>query len=164
MPATSAPFPAPDHDHAHCVGEALAVAERLCLERGVRLTDIRRQVLAEVWQSHRPIGAYEILDRLAAERGRTAPPTVYRALEFLSEQRLIHRIDSLNAFVGCADPGAVHRACFLICTQCGDAAEIATPELDQSLAKLAEMADFAPVMATVELSGLCGSCRRAGAG
>lgn len=161
---TGQTFPREGHDHGHCVHEALERAQRLCEERGVRLTEVRRQVLELVWQSHRPIGAYEILELLAASRGRTAPPTVYRALEFLGAQGLIHRIDSRNAFVGCAGPAQPHKACFLICTRCGDAAEIADAELDQALARIAGRAGFTIEMETVELSGLCARCRGRAAG
>ena len=95
----------------------------MCAPAWQRLTELREQVLELVWRSHAPIGAYQILDQLA-ERGRVAPPTVYRALEFLSREGLIHRIDSLNAYVGCPSPARPHQAYFFICRACGDAAEI----------------------------------------
>jgi len=82
------------HHHEHCVNDALHSAEVLCAERGVRLTPIRKRVLELVWASHKPLGAYAILEKLTDEGHKPAPPTVYRALEFLLEQGLIHRIAS----------------------------------------------------------------------
>lgn len=152
-------FTGGDHDHGRCVADAVAAAAALCLRRGVRLTEIRRRVLELVWASHNPVGAYDILDRLGRERGRVAPPTVYRALEFLCAQRLVHRIDSMNAFVGCAFPGAPHRAYFLICGRCGNAAEIDDRSLRSALDALADRAGFLVEQETVELSGVCPQCR-----
>ena len=95
-----------DHNHDDCIDAALTAAENHCQALGVNLTAQRRQVLGLVWRSHRPIGAYEIINALAMIDGkRVAPPTVYRALDFLTKQGLIHRVESLNAFIGCPDPG-----------------------------------------------------------
>ena len=152
------PFPHREHDHSRCVETAMSFAIAICAERGVRLTPIRRRVLELVWTSHKPIGAYEILDQLAAGRGRTAPPTVYRALDFLTEQRLVHRIDTLNAFVGCGSPVRAHKAYFLICRQCGNAAELVDEGLDNALAQVAEQAVFEVRSETVELAGICARC------
>ena len=93
-------FPAPDHDHARCTSAAIAHAEAQCAERAQRLTPMRRQVLEVLLTSHRPLGAYEIIDRLQ-QKIRPAPITIYRALEFLSDNGLVHRIESRNAFVAC---------------------------------------------------------------
>src|SRR5215472_4772220 len=94
-------FPAPDHDHARCSADAMAHAEALCTERGERLTPMRRRVLETLAASHRPLGAYEIIDRLADSAPRPAPITVYRALDFLLANGLVHRIESRNAFIAC---------------------------------------------------------------
>ena len=107
------------HEHAHCVSDALARAESLCAGRGARLTALRRRVLELVWQSHRPRGAYDMLDYLGEDGRPAAPLTVYRALDFLVGQGLVHRIESLNAYVGCAEPGAAHAGPFLVCDGCG---------------------------------------------
>src|ERR1041384_5528527 len=66
-------FHAPDHDHERCSADALAHAEALCAQRSQRLTPIRRQVLEVLLESHKPLGAYEIMDRAATRRGRLAP-------------------------------------------------------------------------------------------
>ena len=98
-------FPAPDHDHDSCASAAIAHAEELCAARAQRLTPMRRQVLQALLASHKPLGAYEIMERLA-RRARPAPITVYRALDFLRDNGLVHRIESRNAFVAC-----VHQSC-----------------------------------------------------
>ena len=104
-PAKAAPAghaPAHAHDHKHCVEDALAAAERLCAAKDLRFTPLRRRVLELVWSSHKPVGAYALLDKLRNEDLGSAPPTVYRALDFLIENGLIHRIERMNAFIGCS--------------------------------------------------------------
>ncbi len=169
MPAfnnASASFSGDRHDHRACVEVALATAARLCLERRVRLTPLRRRVLELVWRGHAPVGAYDILGRLSAEQGtakerrRSAPPTVYRALEFLLAQGLIHRIESLNAYVGCVHPDGAHGGQFLICTGCGATAEVHDPRVDAAVARRAEELGFAVRQKVVELRGLCPPCQR----
>lgn len=152
-------FPPERHDHSACVADALDRAERLCAQRGERLTPLRRQVLELVWSGHRPQGAYDILERLGQQRGRVAPPTVYRSLDFLQAQRLIHRIESLNAFIGCPIPEAQHSGQFFICRSCGTAAELDVGAIDGAIDREAKRLGFAIEQRTVELLGLCPSCR-----
>ena len=108
-------FPSDRHDHRHCVTNALDDAKTICSERGARLTPVRQRVLEIIWQSHRPLGAYAILEVLAKEGHSPAPPTVYRALEFLLTHGLVHRLSSLNAFIGCTRPGHPGAGQFLLC-------------------------------------------------
>lgn len=152
-------FPPEHHDHRHCVAEALANAERLCRERGLRLTARRRRVLELVWNSHRPVGAYDILEAMSDEGRRPAPPTVYRALDFLMDAGLVHRLDSLNAFVGCRDPEHPHAGQFLICRRCRSVAELDDAELQRVVnAKVAE-AGFRAEAQMLEIQGVCSRCR-----
>jgi len=151
-----------DHDHQYCIAQALKVAGEICLRRGARLTPLRQRVLELVWHSHRPVGAYEVLDRLKTEDGRSAaPPTVYRALEFLIEQRLIHRIESLNAFVGCVDPSRPHTAQYLICRKCGVINELEDNAIVGAIGHQAEQHGFVVQEQTVEIHGLCRACAAA---
>lgn len=147
------------HDHHQCVHTALARAESLCGQRGARLTPLRERVLELVWTSHQPLGAYELLDKLAADGRKPAPPTVYRALEFLLAQGLIHRIASRNAYVGCSEPASAHVGCFLLCTACGNAEEVASAPLAGSIQAVAQAHGFTVQQQTVELGGLCQQCR-----
>jgi Fur family zinc uptake transcriptional regulator len=145
------------HDHARCRADALRTAERICADSGARLTGLRRRVLELVWASHRPIGAYAILEDLQRS-GRAAPPTVYRALDFLIEHGLAHRISSLNAYVGCARPGEPHAGQFLLCARCKDAAELQDSRVAETLATSAAAAGFRVEQQTVELEGVCPRC------
>lgn len=146
------------HDHDACVDDALARAERLCATRGARLTPVRRRVLELVWGSHRPRGAYDILQDLAGEGKRAAPLTVYRALDFLVAHGLVHRLESLNAFVGCIDPGARHASQFLVCRGCGTATELSDPQVAHAIEASASAAGFRIERPVVEVRGLCPRC------
>lgn len=147
------------HDHSHCLDGALDRAATLCAQKGVRLTALRRRVLELVWGGHRPLGAYDILASLRAERVGAAPPTVYRTLDFLRQQGLVHRIESLNAFVGCPDPDTPHGGQFLICRDCGLAAELNDAAVDLAIRKSAAAAGFAVGRKIIEIEGLCPHCR-----
>jgi len=153
-------FPPPQHDHGSCVEQAVAAAERLCRERGLRFTATRRRVLELVWNGHKPVGAYDILDSLNRDGKKAAPPTVYRALEFLIEADLVHRLDSLNAFVGCPDPGNAHTGQFLICQECGSVAELDDAEIQAVVRRKAADLGFAATRQVLEIQGLCQDCRR----
>lgn len=148
------------HDHQQCIDKALLQAEQLCSERSVRLTSLRRRVLALIWQSHKPLGAYDILNVLATEDGRNAaPPTVYRALDFLLENQLIHRLASRNAFVGCSHPAHSHEGYFLICSQCNNVLELEQSTINKAIATAASKVDFLITGQTVEVVGLCNNCQ-----
>jgi Fur family zinc uptake transcriptional regulator len=155
------PFPKEGHDHDRCVDDALAAAEQRCARRAAALTPLRRRVLELVWQSHGPVRAYDLLDRLRAERRGAAPPTVYRALDFLLGQGLIHRIESLNAYVGCSDPDRKHGGQFLICGRCGTVAELDDDDIARAVAGRARALGFAVERQTIEVMGLCPRCAAA---
>ena len=155
---TEATFRTTEHDHDACVDTAMETAETICAERGARLTAIRRRVLEIIWGGHRPIGAYDVLDQLSTEEKRAAPPTVYRALDFLLEHGLVHRVASLNAYVGCAEPGHGGEGQFLICMKCGAAAELRDPPVNEVIRAAASARGFVATSHTVEISGVCPNC------
>lgn len=155
----SSPFPHRRHDHRACITEALTQARAICIEQGGRLTPQRQQILELVWQEHKPVGAYELLERLREAGVKAAPPTVYRALEFLLEHGLIHRIESLNAYTGCTAPGTPHHGQFLVCSQCQHVAELDDSAIDRQLNASARQLGFVIEHQTVEISGLCPRCR-----
>jgi len=157
--AVTATFPEADHDHDRCVADVLADAERACRARQARLTARRRRVLAIVAESHTAIGAYDIIDRLAADGKRPSPITVYRALDFLMDQGLVHRLASLNAYVACHRASADHGAQFLICRRCGTIGEITDPQVERAIAGAAADVGFAVAAPLVEVAGLCANCR-----
>ena len=146
------------HDHGVCIDKAVADAERICDERGSRFTELRRRILTMIWQGHKAVKAYDLLDQLANEGGSAKPPTVYRALDFLMEEGLVHKIESLNAYVGCPHPGETHVSQFLICDKCEIVQEVTTDALDQAVTAAADEADFKIHRQTLELRGLCKSC------
>ena len=136
---------------------ALALAEERCARSGKRLTELRRLVLEIVAASAAPMGAYNVLGELAKIRGRTDPPTVYRALDFLLELGVLHRVESLNAFIACVE-AREHVSQFLICRSCGTTRELSDRSVVSMLRKAAGAAGFAPDRFTVEVSGTCTSC------
>jgi Fur family zinc uptake transcriptional regulator len=155
-------FPKPGHNHARCTADALRKAEAVCAARKTRLTEIRREVLETVWQSHVPVGAYDILSHLNEGGGKTAPMAVYRALDFLMENGLVHRIASLNAFIGCAHMGEEHHAAqFLICHTCGITAELESAPLKRALTQAVSERGFTIDSQIVEISGTCPHCQAA---
>ena len=156
--ATANPFPAAEHDHDDCMQHALQTAESICRERGLRLTDTRLRVLELIWKSHKPIGAYDLLEELRRDGRRAAPPTVYRALEFLIEAGLVHRLDSLNAFVGCPEPHSAHAGQFLICRQCRSVAELADKQIEAIVGEKAAQLGFTAIRQMMEIEGLCPDC------
>ncbi|MEX0923057.1 MAG: Fur family transcriptional regulator [Rhodovibrionaceae bacterium] len=161
------PFQPQDHNHGRCVQDALAAAQALCADQGLRLTPLRRRVLELIWESHKPQGAYDLLERLDGEEtpGAKAPPTIYRTLEWLQAQGFVHRIESLNAFIGCPVPdhgGAEpHASQFFICEACGTAAELHDDGVAAAIHRQAKSLGFSVADQTVEIKGRCPSCREA---
>ena len=152
-------FPAPGHDHDRCTADALRHAEAVCAGRSQKFTPIRRNVLQTLLASHRPLGAYEVIDELAKITARPAPITVYRALDFLMQNGLVHRIESRNAFLACAhDHGEASMVAFLICDRCGSVGEVPATRVAQSLNDAARTTGFVPKLSVVEITGTCAHC------
>ncbi|MCV6547386.1 MAG: transcriptional repressor [Cohaesibacter sp.] len=160
-----------EHDHAKCVDRILSHAELLCQQRGVRLTEQRRKVLAVLADSHVPASAYDILDKINRQGNKLAPVSIYRALEFLTGQGLIHRIESRNGYVACThahsshDDDVVggcrgdHVTVFLLCDQCGRAGEFHSDALQGLLETIAATQKFRANAPVLEISGLCSQCQ-----
>lgn len=139
----------------------LTQAERQCQMHGARFTPIRRRVLEMIATSPGGLKAYDLLDRLAAEHAAARPPTVYRALEFLIEQGLVHRIESLNAYVACPCPEHAHGFQLLICRACGRVEELHLDEVGEQLSQGARQQGYRIERQTIELLGLCANCHQA---
>ena len=133
-------------------------AEALCRERGLRLTDQRRTVLQLLCVSDKPLSAYELLERMRGAVKNPKPPTVYRALDFLLEQGLVHKLESLHAYVGCMHPDHPHASQFLICDDCGEVAEVEDPSVAKSLKAAGKAIGFRTKQPVVELLGTCAQC------
>jgi len=151
-------LPYRQHNHDACIADALADARAICQGQNARLTATRERVLELIWQSHRPLGAYDVLAMLTQDGHNAAPPTVYRALDFLQQYGLVHRIASLNAFVGCAHAGTRHQGIFLICNRCGNVLELSTPAVSEAISEAAADVHFQPESVTAEVSGVCPRC------
>jgi Fur family zinc uptake transcriptional regulator len=150
-------FPAPEHDHDRCLEEAMARARKAFEDKGLKLTPLRTAVLKEIAGSHRAIGAYEVLEKLAAGGERLAPISVYRAIEALVAAGLVHRFESRNAFFAChATHGMRHMV--LACETCGRVAEVDGDKVFAAVDKSAASAGFAAKVAMVEVWGMCANC------
>ncbi len=146
-------------DETNAVETRLARAEQICARRGARLTDIRRNVLRLILQSREPVGAYTLLDGLRARHGSGKPPTIYRALDFLLSQGLVHRVERLGAFVGCHDEGEhLHAAQFLICGTCGLVTEMEDGRAEAAVLEAAAGLGFRAGKVVVEVEGVCAAC------
>ena len=167
MAANDHPHPGPRGGCAHAAHQseraqnALAGAESACRSKGVRLTPMRREVLETLYATHRPLGAYDIAEVLARKDGRRlAPITIYRALDFLLEQGLAHRLASRNAFVACPhDHGTGDVVAFLICEHCGGVDEMSSTGVTGAISELLDAEGFEPQLQILEISGRCAHCR-----
>lgn len=146
------------HDHINCVKSALANAAQLCLERGVQLTEIRRQVLELIWENHQAVKAYDLLERIKPLQSAAKPATIYRALDFLREQGFIHRVESLNAFIGCCDVQTAHEQLLLICKKCNNVEERHADLVMQALSQELKDANFIVHSKAIEIQGICKNC------
>lgn len=157
--ATNPPLSEQGHDHNSCIHNAISVAEQLCLSRGAQLTPIRHKVLELIWSSHKAVKAYDLLDQIRPSNDAAKPSTVYRALDFLLEQGLIHRVESLNAFVGCHCSNIQHDQLLLICSSCHTVEERSAKTLIETLSIELNEVGFMPQRNTIEIHGLCKNCR-----
>ena len=158
----NADFPALDHDHKRCVADALARAEEACDARGARLTPLRRRVLQALAESHSPLGAYEIVERLRKTREPVPAMSVYRALDFLVAEGLAHRIESKNAFLACIHGHETDDVVlFLLCERCKRVAEVTSGALGRDLMQAARGIGFSTRAPVLEITGLCSACRKA---
>ena len=145
-------------DHQVCIESAMHEAESICREKGLRFTELRREVLRLIWISHVPAKAYDILEKLKGKAWSAQPPTVYRALDFLLETGLVHKLDSINAYIGCSHPRKQNECYFLICTDCNEAKEYSSPELSNAMELTLNKNSFRPRKVTLEVLGQCGEC------
>ena len=150
-----------DHDHAACIGAALATADARCAERGLRLTPVRRRALEILLREHRAVGAYAVLDRLRDDGFGSQPPVAYRALDFLVANGFAHRIERLNAFVACLHPESDHAPTFMICRVCDAVAELASDAARGALGAAAQESGFRIERTVIEAEGVCPGCDEA---
>ncbi len=156
-------------DPKHHVDDAsgfVDAVEHACRERGLRLTPIRARVLGLIADAGKPVKAYDLLEQITLAKssegegtGAAAPPTVYRALDFLLANGFIHKLESVNAFVACHHPNAAqHSVPFLICSRCHAAVELEDKQVVAALDERARALGFEPQAQTLEVHGLCARC------
>jgi len=139
--------------------QAIQTVKKICLEKKLKLTPLRKTVLEIIWQSQKPMSAYQILHQLNSCYKSSAPPTVYRTLEFLMQQAFIHRLASLNAFIPCQFTGAIHVSQFYICNRCGGATEMPNQEIHHLVCQKAHNSGFQPQKQVLEIFGVCSQCQ-----
>jgi Fur family zinc uptake transcriptional regulator len=144
--------------HVNHADDYVREVQRLCVERGLRLTPLRAEVLRLVAESPRPQKAYDLLASIRQSKATSAPVTAYRTLDFLLDNAFIHKLESINSFVGCHHPGVRHTAPFLICDNCDAAIELEDERISQQLDKRARAIGFRPQAKTLEVHGLCADC------
>ena len=148
------------HHHVRNAAAFVAAVERACAEKGLNLTAPRRSVLHLVADSDKPLKAYDLLELIKQSNDSAAPPTVYRALEFLTEHGFVHRLESINAYIACHHPGGdAHATPFLICDVCKSATEMEQPAWIAQLEKDAAKTGFSVRDRVLELHGICADCR-----
>ena len=139
--------------------DMLTQAERLCAQRGVRLTPQRLEVLRLMTLQQGAISAYDLLDLLKVSEPQAKPPTVYRALEFLLEQGFVHKVESTNSYVLChLMDNPSHTSAMFICDRCGVVNEEAADGVEDILHTLAARRGFALRHNVIEAHGLCAKC------
>jgi Fur family zinc uptake transcriptional regulator len=145
--------------HQQCQQEAITVAEKYCATHNLRFTPLRRRVLELIWTSHEPVKAYDILDAISDTDTSSKPPTVYRTLDFLQQYGLVHKLNSQNAYIGCAHPNKHQQCYFLICTACSEVSECCYQSIDTLIQKVAKKNNFTQQHTVLEIQGLCESCQ-----
>lgn len=146
------------HEHRHDASAYVKAVASTCDLRGLRLTPLRLRVLELVAASPKPAKAYDLLDQLKDEHSGAAPPTVYRALDFLLENGFIHKLASINAFVSCHHPNEAHQVPFLICDVCSAAIEVCDERVSRLLSLQAREHGFRPSGQILEVHGTCADC------
>lgn len=149
------------HNHQDCIAQAFIQANTICRKKNVRFTPLRQRVLELLWNNHKPAKAYDILDLLREEDKSAKPSTVYRTLEFLQEMGLVHKVDSLNAYVGCSSPENSPHCQFMICRSCGTIIESTDHAIFSAIRSNAERSHFTVERQIIEIHGICKECKGA---
>ncbi len=145
-------------NHKISIDEALKKAEVICNKKGVKLTKLRQKVLTLILKNHGYVKAYDLLNDLKKNNASAKPPTVYRSLDFLMEHGFIHKIQSLNAFVGCSHPDEHEDCYFLICKECKNIEECCSNKVKKVLTSTSGKNNFSPNQVTLEITGICQDC------
>lgn len=155
----AAQFRTQHHNHSRCISHALDSAVNVCRKKSLRFTPIRQRVFELIWDSHEPVVAYDILKKLRDEKTNAEPPTVYRALDFLLAVGLVHKIESLSAYVGCEHTDKPHVSQFLICIDCRQTIELDDKLIQKTIEQQAAKTGFVIHNQMIEIKGICPGCQ-----
>jgi Fur family zinc uptake transcriptional regulator len=147
--------------HHDCIDSAIQKAEIVCAENKLQFTPLRRNIFKLIWQSHSPLKAYNILEQLQKDDPSAKPITVYRTLDFLLENRMIHKIESQNSYLGCTHPGEKHNCYFTICKKCNVVNEGCKSDLLNNVYNSLKQEEFLVDHVTLEIQGICSNCHKA---
>ena len=145
------------HDHSTCLNKSMLALEKHFHTNKLQLTPLRRKIFEYLLKDHKPLGAYEILNKLRDDGFSSTPPIAYRVLDFLITEGFVHKIKRMNAFVACTNPGNRHSPAFMICRKCKKVAEVQKDETMFDLKKVSSK-DFEIEESVIELIGVCKPC------
>ncbi len=146
------------HNHKDCISTSLFELEKYCKESNQKLSKVRRKVLEILLESHKALGAYEILDKLKANGFPSQPPVAYRAINFLLQVGFVHKIEKFNSYIACSNPGKFHKPAFLICRKCNLVSETNQKTSNQKIFLEAKNNNFFVENSIIEIIGVCQNC------
>tara|TARA_B100001057_G_C22710341_1_gene895514 strand:- start:710 stop:1171 length:462 start_codon:yes stop_codon:yes gene_type:complete len=146
------------HNHKNCISTSLFELEKFCRESDQKLTKIRRKVLEILLESHKALGAYEILDKLKSNGFPSQPPVAYRAINFLLKVGFVHKIEKFNTYIACSKPGKSHKPAFLICRKCNLVSETIQKSSNHKIFLEAKNNNFCVENSIIEIIGVCQNC------
>lgn len=148
-----------NHDHNNCINKAIKNANDVCKKNFNNLTDLRKRVLEIILSSkHKAIKAYDILEKLKNDDFSNAPPTVYRALDFLIENKIIHKINSINAYFACYEKNKTNQCYFIICKKCSAINEYKSDVINLDIEKIAKKSKAKINSVNLEIEVECSDC------
>ncbi len=149
-----------NHDHKECSKTVIEHAKEVCRKGSLNLTPIRKKVLEIVASNHKPARAYDLLAKLKEGGFSDKPPTVYRALDFLIEHKMVHKLNTINAYVACFNNETEEVSCFLICEKCQDIEEFQDEGIIKAIANISKSKNIDVRNINLEISFKCDQCAK----
>ena len=146
------------HNHKNCISNSISEFEKYCQESNQKISKVSKKVFEILLESHKALGAYDILDKLKNYGYSSQPPVAYRALSLLLDIGFVHKIEKLNAYIACSDPGKSHEPAFLICRKCKLVNETSQFETNKKIKSEAKNSKFSIENSIVEIIGVCPNC------
>ena len=146
------------HNHKNCISNSISEFEKYCEKNNQKISKVSKKVFEILLESHKALGAYDILDKLKYYGYSSQPPIAYRALNFLTEIGFVHKIEKLNAYIACSHPGKSHKPAFLICRKCKLVSETTQPQTNRKIVSEAKDCKFSIENSIIEVIGVCPNC------